>query len=83
MRYGETHDERYERKKKLSQAPILEQWEKEFAWFPVRLDDGSEIWWEHYLSRNHWYNVEDFYNLSWPGFWHTDKKGLDKPAKPV
>lgn len=76
MRFGETYNESYERKKKLSEWSYVGEWKTKFAWLPVRIN-GQNVWWEHYRVRDRWFPVKEVMSHLWPGFWRVDKEVID------
>ena len=74
MRYGKTHNEWFEEWEKQGKTPIIKDWRKRFALFPVRVNDGSRVWLETYLIRDRWVAVPK--GGLYPGFWVVDKKAI-------
>lgn len=67
MIYGKTNE--YYDKKRMAVRAKAEKWHRVFAWFPIVLSDGREVWLQFIEMRSVWFEYEILNEF---GHWTTE-----------
>lgn len=76
MRFGETNEQRWRRLAREQREEIerLTTPRIKFAYFPVKLKDGSFVWLENYLQKEEYYPSKIWGH----GFYTNDNQRIDQ-----